>query len=290
MTTEELKAFNCLTNDILVENGAITFTAKEIPELSFTVVAKGASATGDAVATVTALVNKVNELEKGMSNIAIPLLLDDWIANDNGTFTQEVAVEGITAESSPLVVLSSVGDIATEDELNSFACISSVYTIEGGIVFIASEKPSISFTVIAKCVLASGGSGIVDVSAIVGRVSELETEVDWLNRNMGSVAEQNDNYMIIGNYGIAWGTAGALTYYNADLYHLRIDLPFSYIDTNYSIQINVIYGQNSTYKGQVNPMPAGITKNYFTIRAFSKGLFTNSEGIGANWFTIGRIA
>ncbi len=133
--------------------------------------------------------DRLRNLEIGLSDIPVPLLLTEWV-EDNGTFTQTVAVNGVKGTENPTIQISPVGDLATEDELNSFACISGVKTIEDGIVFIASEKPSISFTVIAKCVLASGGSAIVDVTAIVGRVSELETEVDGLNRKI------NDNIMI----------------------------------------------------------------------------------------------
>ena len=67
-TTEELNAFNCLTNDITVANNSITFTAKELPSMSFTVVAKGSTANGDAVATVTELVAKVSKMEQDMIN------------------------------------------------------------------------------------------------------------------------------------------------------------------------------------------------------------------------------
>lgn len=61
-TREELEAFKCLTNDIFVEEGYITFTAKEIPSMSLTVIAKGVSATGDTVATVSSLIEKYNAL------------------------------------------------------------------------------------------------------------------------------------------------------------------------------------------------------------------------------------
>ena len=84
-TQEELDAYNCLTNDVIVSDGFITFTAKQLPEISFTVIAKGASATGDAVATVTGLVNKVSELEEEVVKIKSNTALVSVVLADTTT-------------------------------------------------------------------------------------------------------------------------------------------------------------------------------------------------------------
>ena len=73
---------------------------------------------------------------------------------------------------------------ATEDELYSYSCIADIVVTEGNIKFIASEKPSISFTVIAKGVSANENNVAADITALVGKIDELETEVDKLNSDL----------------------------------------------------------------------------------------------------------
>ena len=121
---------------------------------------------------------RLEDLELGINGVAIPLLKDNWVA-DNGAYKQTVAIDGMKDDSEPFIVLSTVEAEATDEELNAYACLEDRTIVEdGSITFFASEIPSISFTVIAKGVIASEGQAIADVTALVGRISELEsTEV-----------------------------------------------------------------------------------------------------------------
>lgn len=122
----------------------------------------------------------VKGIETSLMDIAIPLLVTDWVANEDGTYSQAVTVNGLSGDAVPLIALSSVADVGTEDELYSYACISDVVTSENTITFIASKLPTISFTVVAKGVVAAENSAVADITALVGRVSELESELGGL--------------------------------------------------------------------------------------------------------------
>lgn len=149
------------------------------------------------------LKNKIKKIEVSLTDIAIPLLLLDWIAQEDGTYTQVVTVDGLSADSVPVVALSSVNDIASEDELNSYACIKDIVTAENQITFIASELPPISFTVVAKGVAAAQNDVTSDITALVDRVSKLETKkYGVLVRNYGTGHNSNAEYIEICKYTV----------------------------------------------------------------------------------------
>ena len=127
--------------------------------------------------------DRLTKLEICLKDIPLPLLRTEWV-EDNGVYKQTALVEGLKTDSTPSIMLSSVGEEATEEELNAYACLDRYEVEDGSITFIASAIPSISFTVIAKGVIASEGQAIADVTALVGRVSELESEIDNLNSDL----------------------------------------------------------------------------------------------------------
>ncbi len=227
--------------------------------------------------------DRIKNIEIGLSDIPIPLLLTEWVES-NGTFTQTVAVNGVSGDTTPSIQISPVGDIATDDELNSFACISGVKTIDGAIVFIATEKPSISFTVVAKCLLASGSSAVVDVTKVVGRVSELETEVDKLNSdlqttnsNMHKWIYYDSGYEVGKNYDtppqcneilvvLEYGNGGAT---------FTTTIPYAKLDDNVAkpFMHSSYYNANDTKYGFVS-----MNKKNFNIAMLSNGV-TFADGI-----------
>lgn len=138
---------------------------------------------------LTSAEERLDAVEVSLADVPIPLLLSDWVA-EGEYFVQNIAVEGLGTDCSPLIALSSVGEMATEDELYSYACIYDVVVTEGNLKFIASEKPPISFTVIAKGVVAGEGQEVSAVTSLVAKVSELETDVDALQTENTAQAEQ----------------------------------------------------------------------------------------------------
>ncbi len=123
-------------------------------------------------------------LENNVKGVAIPLMSDAWTLDGN-IYKQTVAVDGLKADSNPLIVPSPANVEATEEELNAWDCLLDETIVEdGSITFVASKIPSISFTVIAKGVMAGEGQAIADVTNLVAKVNELESEVDGLNSNM----------------------------------------------------------------------------------------------------------
>lgn len=124
------------------------------------------------------LQKQIDAINVSLTDVVIPLLLSDWTDNGDGTYIQTVAVNGLSGDSNPTIQLSPVGDVASADENDSLACISGVKTTDGNMTFIANELPKISFTVIAKGVIAGVNDVTADITALVGRVSELEkTEI-----------------------------------------------------------------------------------------------------------------
>lgn len=119
---------------------------------------------------------RLEELELSVKDVPIPLLKDNWVA-DNGAYKQTIEIERLTAENEPIIMLSSVSNEATDEELNAYLCLEDKTIVEDGrITFFASEKPPISFTVIAKGVVAGEGQEVSAVTALVAKVNELETE------------------------------------------------------------------------------------------------------------------
>jgi hypothetical protein len=126
--------------------------------------------------------DKVIDLENKLRDVTIPLLMNEWVA-DGDTYTYTVEVEGVTSEYVPLVILSSVDEIATTEELRAYHCITDVYATDGIIKFIASSKPDMSFTVIAKNATIAE-STVVDVTGLVGKINELETEINNISNGL----------------------------------------------------------------------------------------------------------
>ena len=182
-TDDELDAYSCIS-DVNVSQGAITFIASEKPAISFTVIAKSVTAAGSTEVALNRVIEKIDEL----TDIAVPLMLTGWVEED-GVFVQNIAVTGLGTTNVPVIALSSVNEIASDDELDSYACISDVVVTENNLKFIASEKPSISFTVVVKGVVASVNNTIADITALVGRVSELESELDTVNSDLTWIEE-----------------------------------------------------------------------------------------------------
>lgn len=120
-------------------------------------------------------------------DVTVPLLLDNWVLDEtDNTYSYTTTVNGLTSTSNPIVLLSSSGDEATDDELDSYACISNITTAEDSITFIASEKPSISFTVIVKSVTAAEGGSAAVVTELVTKVDGLETQVGELETQVNT--------------------------------------------------------------------------------------------------------
>ena len=63
----------------------------------------------------------------------------------------------------------------------SYACISDVVVTEGNIKFIASDYPTVSFTVVVKGVSVVGENVVAEVTSLVARISELEEKNTELN-------------------------------------------------------------------------------------------------------------
>lgn len=124
------------------------------------------------------------------NDIAIPLLLDDWVANDEGTYSQKVYVAGLSADANVIIVPSYVGSSLTKEELKAYNCLINDILIESGyITFKAKEIPSMSFTVVAQGTSATGDAvatvtNLVDkVDGLVAKNTELKNEIGELNRN-----------------------------------------------------------------------------------------------------------
>ena len=273
-TEAELNAFNCL-EEAITGDGVITFIATKLPEIDFSVAIKGAiGGSGEAPsADLTELENRVAALENKVvesgKDVVIPLLLDNWVEEEN-IFVQNITVDGLSGDIVPLIALSTVGEIATDDENYSYACISDVVVTEGNIKFIASEKPTISFTVIAKGVSANENNVAADITALVGRVSELESEVEQINNDIAPKKE--------------WCIG--LDPYGKKIYQRQITIYPELPNSNELTTTNLKHGiQNireivdcrvSAFKGDVNlPLPYFRADN-LTVHTFIRSI-NNSE-------------
>lgn len=125
------------------------------------------------------------------NDIAIPLLLDDWVANDDGTYSQKVYVAGLSADANVIIVPSYVGSSLTKEELKAYNCLINDILIESGyITFKAKEIPSMSFTVVAQGTSATGDAVatvtnlVSKVDGLVAKNTELENEITELNRKL----------------------------------------------------------------------------------------------------------
>ena len=92
-----------------------------------------------------------------VKDIAVPLLADGWVLNEtDNTYTQTADVRGLTDTSNPIILLNSANEVASEDELKSYKCITEATINEGSITFVADEKPSIGITLlefVAGCII-----------------------------------------------------------------------------------------------------------------------------------------
>ena len=198
-TEDELESYSSIY-DIKVNDGNIVFTADKLPSVEFAVVIKSAvESDGNEIAD---LEYRVQKLETSLKDVAIPLLLDNWVEED-GVYVQNITVDGLSGDIVPVIALSSVNEEASEEELYAYSCIADVVVTEGNIKFIASDMPGISFTVVAKGVTANENNVVADITALVGRVSELENEltlveIEWTPtaQTLGSIDEIENCYAV----------------------------------------------------------------------------------------------
>jgi adenylate cyclase class 2 len=98
---------------------------------------------------------EVDKLKTSLVGITVELPLSDWIFDETyNTYSQTITIEGVSEDSVPIIALKSAGEQATEEELSSYAYISDVITEDNSIKFIASEKPLVSLSVVAKSIWA----------------------------------------------------------------------------------------------------------------------------------------
>ena len=90
------------------------------------------------------------ESEITSKDVIVELPVGNWAKQYDNEYTQTVVVDGVDASINPIVSLFYSGEEATDDELNAYACLSEVTTLDNAIKFVAIEKPSITFSVIVK--------------------------------------------------------------------------------------------------------------------------------------------
>lgn len=90
------------------------------------------------------------ESEITSKDVIVELPVGKWTKQYDNEYTQTVVVDGVDASINPIVSLFYSGEEATDDELNAYACLSEVTTLDNAIKFVAIEKPSITFSVIVK--------------------------------------------------------------------------------------------------------------------------------------------
>lgn len=151
------------------------------------------------------LITELEDKIDSVKGIAIPLMKDNWVLdNTTSTYKQTVTVDGLKIDSNPIIVLSTVNDEPTDAELDAFGCLEDETVIgDGSITFVASEIPAISFTVIAKGVMAGEGTAIADVTELVTKCNELEDEIINL---------KNGKIVAIAPADITWGEQLAYLY------------------------------------------------------------------------------
>jgi hypothetical protein len=109
----------------------------------------------------------VNEL---MDAVPVTLTTSGWSSNEGGSYTQTVALDGITAEDMPLVLKYMAADISADDYTDygtDFALISGGQCSAGSITFYATDVPSGDLTIClslgkkgdGRLLLCGGGSG-----------------------------------------------------------------------------------------------------------------------------------
>ena len=118
------------------------------------------------------------ESSLNVKDVEVDLPLENWTEETDGTFSQTVAVDGITSSHNPVVFLKPAGQVGTEEELDSCACISSIITDENSIKFITDEKPTVSFAVVVKNTIVSEEDAAAKVAVLENQVDELEMNLD----------------------------------------------------------------------------------------------------------------
>ena len=113
-----------------------------------------------------------------LKDVAVPLLKDNWVLDEeNNTYSQTANINGLTESANPIILLVSVEDEPTDEEVTAYGCITQSLVNEGSITFIANKLPSISITVIVKNVVASDSTTVDDVAALVNKINQLEAEL-----------------------------------------------------------------------------------------------------------------
>lgn len=124
---------------------------------------------------------------------------------------------------------------------------------------------------------------------VVKGINDMQGDIDTLNSNLGTVTEQKDNYLIIGNYGIAWGNDVSMEYYSPSLFHRTIYMPIAFIDSQYTVIVNPVISMSATFRGGVTATTTDRKTNAFTARGMSNNLFSSDSSVGCNWVAIGRV-
>ena len=129
-------------------------------------------------------------------------MANSWVYDDTlEAFAQTVLIKGLTETANPIILLSSVDEQANKEELDAYLCIKEANINEGSITFVADEKPAISITLIVKNIVASDSTTIDDITALVDKINELESEIDTVN-NLGIEKEDGQSLLLCSDSGI----------------------------------------------------------------------------------------
>lgn len=139
-----------------------------------------------------AVYEAIQNIQTSLKDIEITLSVDAWTLDEtDNTYKQMIAIEGLSANSNPIIVLNPENEEATDDELNAFACLLDETIIaEDTITFVASQVPTISFSVIAKNVISSGEDKVIELET---RVSELETCTTNIEEQINEINSDLEN-------------------------------------------------------------------------------------------------
>lgn len=217
----------------------------------------------------------------GTNDIAIPLLIDDWVANDDGTYSQKVYVAGLSADANVLIVPSPIGSTFTKEELEAYNCLTSNVLIEVGyMTFTAKEIPSMSFTVVAQGTSATGDA-VATVTGLVAKVSELESEID---ANASTIAKLNSDKSNLDNLSIteatnatSWGGMSFATDKQKEAYSKAKLISFELLNESGSL-INTITIPKTAFKNYNSP-------TYF-VRIENTTLWAQVYYIDENWINV----
>lgn len=139
------------------------------------------------------LQNEIDSIKVSLTDVGISLLESNWVAQDDGTYKQDINVEGLSGESAPIILLNSAGGIPNLDELATYNLLSAVTTADGVMTFIASAKPEHSISVVAKGVVADSNSAIAELATLTREVDKLSNDVAKIQQEGAMVALDYDN-------------------------------------------------------------------------------------------------